>query len=245
VAPVLRLIGIVLSIGLADSFDPTTLGPGLYLSLGERPARRVLQFTVGVFVVMVLGGLAIVLGPGQLLLHLVPHPRRLVRHWIELSVGVALIIGAGVVWRSRRSLSERELFRVKERSGRRSSFWLGLGVMTLNLPVAFPYFAAIAAIIGSGRNLPSQVGAIVLYSLCFVSPLIGIVMVLWLLPERSGALLERIRMTIQRHWARALALLLICAGLFITALGFIGLLAPGHTHFLRLGVAVSSPLASL
>ncbi len=214
----LRLIGIVLSIGLADSLDPTTLGPGLFLSLGQNPARRVLQFTAGIFLVMVVSGLIIVLGPGQLLLHLVPHPRRIVVDWLEVGVGVALIIGALVVWRLRDLLSARELFRAKA-SKQRSSLWLGVGVMTINLPVALPYFAAMAAIIGSGRNLVFQAACIVLYSLCFVAPLLGIFAVLWLAPDRAETLLEQARTVIRRHWARTLALVLILAGIFVAALG--------------------------
>jgi cytochrome c biogenesis protein CcdA len=227
---VLRLIGIVVSIGLADSLDPTTLGPGLYLSLGQRPAQRVLQFTAGVFLVMVVGGLVVVLGPGQLLLHLVPHPRKIVEYSLEVGVGAALIVGAILLWRYRSILAARELFRAQEKQ-RRSSLLLGVGIMTVNLPVAFPYFAAIAAIVGSGRSLASQSACIILYSLCFVAPLLGIVGVLWLAPDRSEALLSRLRQVIQSHWAGALAILLVLAGAFVIVLGLTGVAARGDDHF--------------
>ena len=32
----LRLIGMVLSIGFADSMNPSTIAPGIYLAVGER-----------------------------------------------------------------------------------------------------------------------------------------------------------------------------------------------------------------
>jgi cytochrome c biogenesis protein CcdA len=230
---VLRLIGIVLSIGLADSIDPTTLGPGLYLALGEHPARRVLDFAVGVFLVMLISGLAVVLLPGQILLHLVPHPRRIVEYWLEVGIGAVLIIGALGLWRYRKVLGARELFRAKE-AKQRSALLLGAGIMTVNLPVAFPYFGAIAAIIGSGRPLPAQALCILLYSGCFVAPLVAIVVVLWLAPGRSAVLLARVRETIQRHWAGVLAIVLIAAGVFVIGLGVTGVVSRHGGHLGRL-----------
>jgi cytochrome c biogenesis protein CcdA len=230
VAAVLRLIGIVLSIGLADSLDPTTLGPGLYLALGERPARRVLHFAVGVFAVMLISGLTVVLLPGQLLLHLVPHPRRIVEYWLETAVGAGLGVGALVVWRYRSILAARELFRARATSGR-SSLLLGVGVMTVNLPVAVPYFAAIAAIVSSGRSLASQSACIALYSFCFVAPLVGMVVVLWLAPARAELLLGQVRGLIQRHWAGVLACVLVIAGVFVLVLGVTGVASRSSGHF--------------
>ena len=58
----LRLIGIVVSIGLADSINPTTIGPALYLATGERARGRVAEFTFAVFAVYFLGGAAIAVG---------------------------------------------------------------------------------------------------------------------------------------------------------------------------------------
>ena len=36
----LRLIGLVVSIGLADSMNPSTIAPGIYLAMGRRPRDR-------------------------------------------------------------------------------------------------------------------------------------------------------------------------------------------------------------
>ena len=41
----LRLVGLVVSLGLADSLNPSTVGPAIYLATGERPRRAVLRFT--------------------------------------------------------------------------------------------------------------------------------------------------------------------------------------------------------
>lgn len=70
----IRLIGVVITIGLADSLNPTTIAPALYLATEEEPLSRVTEFTVAVFIVYLAGGVLIALGPGQLLLSLVPKP---------------------------------------------------------------------------------------------------------------------------------------------------------------------------
>jgi len=59
---------------------------------------RVIQFTIGVFSVTFAGGLALTIGPGRLLLGLVPHPRGTVRHVIELVAGLVLLILAVALW---------------------------------------------------------------------------------------------------------------------------------------------------
>ncbi len=47
-------------------------------------AVRVMEFAIGVFTVNLAAGLVLTVGPGRLLLGLVPHPQRTVRHVIEL-----------------------------------------------------------------------------------------------------------------------------------------------------------------
>ena len=70
---------------------------------------RVTQFTIGVFCVDLAVGLVLTIGPGRLLLGLIPHARGTVRHVIELVAGVVLLVVAVALWRGRRSLARREL----------------------------------------------------------------------------------------------------------------------------------------
>src|SRR5205807_677385 len=104
---------------------------------------------------------------------LVPHPRRSVRYGIELGVGVALVIAAALLWRHRERLAENALPR-RDPEGR-SGVLLGATITALELPTAFPYFAAIAAIVGSGLDPARQIILLVLFNVCFVLPLVGIV----------------------------------------------------------------------
>ena len=90
----LRRVGVAISVGLADSLNPSTVGPALYIATGRQRVWRVTQFTIGVFSVSVVGGVVLTIGPGRLLLGLVPHPQGTVRHVIELAAGVVLLIVA-------------------------------------------------------------------------------------------------------------------------------------------------------
>lgn len=60
-----RTLSIVVSIGLADSVNASTIGPALFLAGGEHPRRSVLEFTLGILAVFFLGGALLVLGPGH------------------------------------------------------------------------------------------------------------------------------------------------------------------------------------
>ena len=145
----LRLLGIVISIGLADSLNPSTVAPALLLASGERPRENVSQFTAGVFLVYFLGGAAIALGPGELILSLVPNPDQDAKAVLEVVVGVAIFIAGVLLWYHRRRLSQ-ELPDVNP--GGRASGLLGATITAIELPTAFPYFGAIAAIVGSGKS---------------------------------------------------------------------------------------------
>ncbi len=225
----IRLIGLAVSIGLADSLNPTTIAPALYLASGDRSRRNVTEFTFGVFAVFMIGGAAIALGPGQLLLALVPKPGRTARHIIELAVGVALIIGAGLLWRHRDRLSERKL--PQPRGEGRSSALLGATISALELPTAFPYFAVIAAIVGSGMGPTRQLIVLLIFNVCFVAPLLGIIATLTFAGSHADRLLAIGRNFLQRHWPLLLSGLMLLAGLFVALLGLTGLTSSGHGRF--------------
>jgi cytochrome c biogenesis protein CcdA len=160
----LRLLGLVISVGLADSLNPGTIGPALLLAAGECPRRRVLSFTAGTFVVFLLGGLILTLGPGQAIVSLVPHPDATTRYILETIAGAALIVVGAGLWLRR----ERLVGRAEEpsRPGRlasaaRNPLLLAATISVVELPTAIPYFAAIAAVVGSGSSVPRQILLIV------------------------------------------------------------------------------------
>ncbi|MBV9193035.1 MAG: GAP family protein [Solirubrobacterales bacterium] len=227
----IRLIGIVISIGLADSLNPSTIAPALYLATGESAAERVAQFTLGVFSVYLVGGVAIALGPGRLLFSLIPHPHHQVGHMIEIAAGLVMIGGASLLWRHRANLAERDPPRPNERG--RSSALLGATITAVELPTAFPYFAAIAAIVGADPDPARAVGLIVLFNFCFVLPLLGIVATLMFAGDRAAPMLRAGRDFLQRRWPVLLAGLALAAGVFVVFLGATGFAANAHGHLGR------------
>jgi cytochrome c biogenesis protein CcdA len=226
----LRLIGIVISIGLADSLNPTTIGPALYLATGERARERVAEFTLAVFAVYFLGGAAIALGADQLVSSIVPHPRHHIANIIEVAVGVAMLCVAGVVWRHRHRLALREPPEFDPHG--RSSWVLGASITAFELPTAFPYFAAIAAIVGADLHPVGDLVLLLLFNLCFVLPLLGIIGTLSFAPDRSDRVLAAGRRFLERHWPSLLAGLAFLAGVFVILLGVTGFAAT-HSRFFR------------
>ncbi len=225
----LRLLGIVISIGLADSLNPTTIAPALYLASGEHPRARVLEFTLAVFAVYLVGGLLLALGPGHLLLSLIPLPHHRLRYTIELAIGLAMLFGAGLLWRHRTRLADREPTPLRPTG--RSSWVLGATITAIELPTAFPYFAAIAAVVSGTRHLTSQVILLAVFNLCFVLPLLMIAITLTVAGPRAQELLGRGRDFLHAHWPRILAGAGVLVGLFIVLLGATGLAASPHNDF--------------
>lgn len=219
-----RLLGLVLSIALADSLNPSTIGPALYLAAGPHPRRDVFRFTVGVFCVFFLGGVLLVIGPGRAILALVPHPGPTARYILETIAGVAMLGAAVFVWMRRARLSAR----TREDSApkrRRSPAILGVTISVVEFPTAFPYLAVIAAIVGSGFSLTHQIVLLVIYNVCFVLPLLAIVVTLAVAGDRAQRVLSRAREFLQAHWPLVVAGLALAAGVFVTVLGVTGLLS--------------------
>ncbi|MGZ6564848.1 MAG: GAP family protein [Solirubrobacteraceae bacterium] len=217
----LRRVAVMISVGLADSINPSTVGPALYLTTAHRRVVRVMQFAIGVFLVELVAGIVLTIGPGRLLLGLVPHPRDTVRHVIELVAGLVLLAVAVALWVGRRSLARREL--PMRGGGGGSAFVAGASIAAVELPTAAPYFAVIAGITASKASIPQEIGLLVLYNVCFVFPLLAIVAVLLFAGERADPWLRQGAAWLQRRWPIVLASLLLFVGSVLLVLGGIGL----------------------
>jgi cytochrome c biogenesis protein CcdA len=178
------------------------------------------------------GGAIIALGPGQLLLSILPRPDHEDRQVLEVAAGVAMIAASGLLWWHRDQLSSREVPNFTSRRSR-SSALLGATIMAVELPTAFPYFAAIAAIVGSGLGLARQLVLLVLFNLCFVLPLLAILATLWLTPEHAQERLNQARLFLHRHWPTLLAGAALVVGLFVVLLGATGLAGSSHSRLGR------------
>jgi cytochrome c biogenesis protein CcdA len=222
----IRQIGLVVSLGLADSLNPSTIAVALYLATGERAKERVFEFTVGVFAVYFVGGAAVALGPGQLLLSLLPHPSHTFKYLIEVGVGAAMLVTAVLLWVYRERLAQREPPQLDPRG--KASWVLGASITAVELPTAFPYFAAIAAIVGSGAGPVRSLLLLLLFNVCFVLPLLGIVAVLTFGGSHTDRMLTIGRDFLQRRWPQVLSGLALLAGVIVIVLGVTGLTGTQH-----------------
>jgi cytochrome c biogenesis protein CcdA len=214
---VLALFFLVASIALADSVNPSTVLPALYLSTAPHAVRKIASFTAGVALTSAAFGVIFVAGPGQLILGVLPHPTENAKHLVEVGVGIALIALAIALWRHGERLTER--IPKGESEGRRGSFALGAGIMALELPTAFPYFAALAAIIGSDRSLPIQIGYVLLFNAIFVLPEVAILMLRARATDRAERRLQKIGDWVRSYAHVAVAVIAGLAGVGILIVG--------------------------
>lgn len=216
---IVRLAVVAASVGLADSVDPGTIGPALYLATAQRPVRRVAEFTAGVFAVNFVAGLILTTGPGGWLLRFVPRPHGTTKHVIELAAGIVLLGCAAALWLGRERLLRRDL----PMPTGRSAFVSGVSIAAIGLPAAIPYFAVIAATVASSATIPQEVVLIALYNVAFVLPLLVIVIVLLAAGRRAERQLKAIGVWVERQWPIVLAVLLLLIGGLLVLLGGTGL----------------------
>ena len=212
----LRRIGVVISVGLADWLNPSTVGPALYLATAPRGVR-VAQFTIGVFSVDLAGGLVLTIGPGEAAARTGPAPPANGQARDRARRGHRYAERRGGSLRGRRSLAGRELPR---RSGGGGSALIArASIAAVELPTAVPYFAVIAAIVASTANLPEEIRLVAVYNVAFVLPLLAIIVALLVAGERADPWLRRRGAWLQRRWPVVLAGLLLLVGSALAVLG--------------------------
>lgn len=217
----LQITLLVGSLALADSVNPVTIALGLYLASGERPHARVAAFTAGVLGVYGLGGAALLLGPGQLLATAVSSSDTRAFHTASVFAGAGLVILALVIMRRGRSAG---ITATVQRLGPRSALALGATVTVLDLPTAFPYFAAIAAIANTGAPAGAQVALLAGFNLLYVLPLIAIAVLPAVAGRRWRAFAGRARLGLDRFAPAAVAALTAVMGGGLIVRGADGLL---------------------
>ncbi len=212
---------LVLGIALVDGLNPSTIAPALVLAVKQRGVVLVSLFTLGVFAPSLAAGLLVVAGPGQALIDLIPHLGPLAKQLFEIGAAVVLAVLAWILWIHRHRVAggmSRE-----PPGGAMGAAGLGAGIILAELPTAFPYFAALAAIIGSSAGLAGKLELVVLFNVAFVLPLLVIVGVRAFAGPRSEALLALTRGALERYAGVILPFVvgLIAAVLFI--LGLVGI----------------------
>ena len=178
-------------------------------------------FAAGVFAVNFAGGALIALGPGQLLLALVPKVDTTAKHVIEVVAGVVMLAIGGVLIATRERLRRRKLSPPKGK--RRGGIALGAAITAIELPTALPYFAAIAAIVGSDARLLSELMLLAAFNVAFLTPVLAILAVLAIAGERAEPTLARLGDMLERRWPVVVGGLLLAAGAGAVWVGATGL----------------------
>jgi protein-S-isoprenylcysteine O-methyltransferase Ste14 len=158
----LKLAVAVVAIALADSVNPSLIGGELFVATGEHPRRQTTAFAAAALVVTFVFGFALAIGLGDLILSLVPKPGSTLKYALITFAGVVLVCGGAVVWIRRRTLVGNT--DSDDQPGRhRPAALMGAGIAAVELLTAFPYFAAIAMIVGSGVSDVGKLSLLVLY----------------------------------------------------------------------------------
>lgn len=169
--PALTLL--VASIALADSINPSTVVPAIWMA--RSPGAHLVSFALGAFIVYTAGGLVLVFGPGPALMGALHDIGGTVEHVVEAVAGTLVLCLAFLLWQSRHN--ERDTRLPQPGDTRLSAFGLGAGIMVVELPTAFVYFGAISAILAAHRAAPLNAALLVAYNLIFVAPVIAIAVV--------------------------------------------------------------------
>jgi len=212
---------LVVSVGLADSLNPSTVGPALVLATGEHGALRVLSFAAGVFVVFSAGGVLLVVGFGQAALAALPHPDSRTLHLIELGAGGVLLLIALAFVLLRHRVPSDVLNRRPATT--RATFLLGAGIAAVELPTALPYFGVAAAIVASGRGVAQQLFLLLLFNIAFVAPLLAVATLRAAGGSRFDKSLARFERRLERWTPVLIPTVLGVIALVLLAIGGVGL----------------------
>jgi hypothetical protein len=218
----LKLAVTVVAIALADSVNPSLIGGELFVATGEHPRRQTTAFTAAAFIVTFVFGLALALGLGDLILSLVPKPGSTVKYALIAAAGVVLLVGSAVVWIRRRTLVSADA-NDGQRGSKRPAALMGAGIAGVELLTAFPYFAAIALIVGSGVSNAGKLSLLALYCVIYALPLIVIVVVVALMGERAERILVPAGDWLSAHWPVVVAPLTAAFGIGALVFGIVQL----------------------
>jgi hypothetical protein len=212
----------VVAIALPDCINPSLIGGELLMATGLHPRRRAILFTASAFAVTLGFGIAFALGLGDLILSLAPKPGPTVKYSLVTAAGAVLITGGGAIWLRRKALVSSGSANPHP-SPHGSPVLIGGGIAGFELLTAFPYFAAIALIVGSGVSNGGKLLLLVLYCVVYTLPLTVIAIVLVLLGDRGERMLRPVGEWLMGHWPLVVAPLTVLLGIGVLAYGIVQL----------------------
>jgi cytochrome c biogenesis protein CcdA len=217
------MVGLIVSLGLVDSLNPTTIGVGVFLGTTEHPVKRLAGYIAGIFLVYFGGGLVLAFGPASWLEDLANQADSTAVSIVLLVLGLAAIGFAVFLWTRRDAGDAGKLPAMAMKPGH--SLALGATMTAIDLPTAFPYFGAIAAIVAGGQPAAGTVALLLLFNVCYVLPIVAILVAHLVFGDRAQAPLQRVRDWIERWAPLLLAGLSLLVGVWLAVAGASKLLA--------------------
>jgi cytochrome c biogenesis protein CcdA len=212
----------VVAIALPDCINPSLIAGELLVATGSHPRRRTALFTLAAWLTTFVFGLAFALGLGDLILSLVPKPGPIVKYSLVTAAGLLLMAAGGLIWIRRRHLAASDPGSARRRlSG--AAVPMGAGIAGIELLSAFPYFAAIAMIVGSGVSAPERVALLVLYCVVYTLPLIGIAVAFAIMGDRAEERVRPIGEWLFSHWPAIMAPFTAAIGVGLFVFGIVEL----------------------
>lgn len=209
----------VVAIAIPDCLNPSLIGAEVYFGARPHPARQTTAFALAAFTVTLLVGVALALGLGDLILSVLPKPGATVKYSLITAAGVVLVACGAVLWVRRKRFAGAESGEQRERTVPGSPVLVGSGIAALEILTAFPYFAAIAMIVGSSVSGSSKLVLLVLYCVVYSGPLFAIAVVCAVMGSRSEALLRPVVGWLMTRWPVFLAPLATLLGIGLATYG--------------------------
>ncbi len=218
----LKLVLAVVAIALPDCINPSLIGGELLIATGPHPKRRTASYTIAAWTVTLIVGVALALGLGDLILSLLPKPGPSVKYSLIAGAGVVLVVGGTALWARRRSLVSTHPTHDREAS-HGSAGLIGAGIAGLEILTAFPYFAAIALIVGSGVSNPAKLWLLAVYCTVYALPLIAIAIAFALLGDRAEDTVRPFSEWLFAHWPVIIGPMTALIGVALLAFGIVQL----------------------
>ena len=218
----LKTAAAVVAIALADCVNPSLIGGELFIATGPHPRRKTAAFALAAWVVTFAFGLAFALGLGDLIQTLIPKPGRTVKYGLIAAAGLVLVVGGALVWIRREALVSGEASDGR-REPHRPAVLMGAGIAGVELLTAFPYFAAIAMIVGSEVSNAGKLSLLVLYCIIYTLPLIAIAVLIAVMGDRAERILRPVGDWLSAHWPVVVAPLTVALGIGVLGFGAVGL----------------------
>jgi cytochrome c biogenesis protein CcdA len=182
--------------------------------------RAVAAFVFAGFAVTLTAGLILVAGPGAALHRWIDGIPTHVVHVAQIAGGaVALAVGVGMLIGAART---RDRPAAGRRIADRSPVALGAGLAVAELPTAFPYLTTMAAVIAATSAPGPRVLMVVVYNLCYVVPLLGVIVIRAFAAQRAQVPLAAVRRLAERWGVAAIGVTTSGFGGVFLARGLLG-----------------------